>query len=172
MMFDRQRVGQSLGRAEAAFAQLSSATTASDIQANWEAFNSEWRTAFNRLGDLATNTDRKQVAGMFHAERMASPVLTYVWEARNLEEHQAKGSTDLLPPGIMLRGSGPANALSFGPETDLSSLNWERFHGDVYLNPVPAGRKKGVLEPPEGHTPVTLAAEAIEFLRAYAKAVL
>jgi hypothetical protein len=152
------RIERSVRRAEVAQAAMATSKDVDEQQAAWEEFVADWRTALNQIAAAAKRAGRNDIATNMHIERETSAVLTYVWEARNAEEHTPDGTSESavhkVTRPITLNGDpitiNGAPLVLTGPETVL------KFR--------PLQRRGQALATPQDE-PTKVAAFALEFLQ-------
>lgn len=93
-MSEKLRIERNMSRASKAIAQMHGSEDAEMMQSAWEDFLGPWRAALNQIFHYCETSGQAAKAQKFHAERVATPILDYVWEARNAEHHEATGSSD------------------------------------------------------------------------------
>ncbi|WP_143530335.1 hypothetical protein [Rhizobium sp. RU36D] len=92
-MTQEARIRRSATEAREALARLSLSTDIVEQQRAWEVFLSAWRRSLNQVSAHYRNNSMDKLADEMHHERIFDPLLDYVWEARNTEEHTADGTS-------------------------------------------------------------------------------
>lgn len=96
---------QSAQRALVAYNALTVAETFADARAAWEDFLTYWRRGLNRC-DVAGTRSRRKAYVPSRKRVEADPALTYLWEARNAEEHGVAEIATMLPRTLAVGALG------------------------------------------------------------------
>lgn len=131
----------------------------------WERFLTDCNAFFDLLHVVTKSNQRARAwYGEKHRQRRNDPLLKYLWEARNSNEHSVADTTELVPSSYMIGIPGPGRSSSIsisgtigGPNENftITSLDGLPVHSIIQpsyaaLLPVTA-RDKTIYPPPTSH---------------------
>lgn len=152
------RIERSVRRAEAAHSTMTTSKNINDQQSAWEEFVANWRTALNQISTAAKRAGRTDISTEIHNEREASPILDYVWEARNAEEHTPDGTSESAVHKV------PKSVTLNGEPITLNGIPIVLTRPEMVLRFRPLQRRGQKLAAPQDE-PVKVAGIALKFLQ-------
>ncbi len=131
-----ERAQVSLEKAAEAFSKLEQASTFAEFEWAWSDFLVHSNRVFTQLEQGSKASDRSR--GWFSrkkGERRSDPLLKYMWEARNADEHGLEQVTGRSPGGFKLSGRGNYKITGKGggpvtPSKGLEHMDIQHLSGE------------------------------------------
>jgi hypothetical protein len=102
------------GRAHASIDELQTSNTVPDVQRHWAAFLVAAGRVFTKL-ERGSKSSRESIAwfGTIKEKRRTDPILSYIWNARNVDEHGIEEVTQFQSGSVKYVDPTPEESAAF-----------------------------------------------------------